>query len=414
LPWQSVLAASIRLARTGHRVGPTEAAALSKAWPALKQDARALSLFAGSGKKSPKASAWVKRTVLADVLERIAREGQSGFYRGTVAESIVRALGDSPQLSLDDLAQYRARWRAPRRVEYRGLAVETMPLPSAGGVALTESLLMLDRQDISKFPSGSEMYVHLLLEIERRADRDRVLRTIDPDALTESQLTALERRYSDPHTWDAYPIDPKRTTPQLGGSKIEVPRESATTTHYSIVDAEGMLVSATTTLSAAFGANIVTDTGVVLNNTLASFSQYGLNQPHSGQRTTSSMAPTLVFDEAGPVMVLGTPGGDSIPSTLLEVTSNLVDFAMTLPAAIDAPRFHQAYAPDRARYETSHPLSANLRRKLEKMGHSWNTDWPKQGHANCILLANGVQYGYADPREGGLALAAAKPQTKAE
>jgi gamma-glutamyltranspeptidase/glutathione hydrolase len=109
-------------------------------------------------------------------------------------------------------------------------------------------------------------------------------------------------------------------------------------------------------------------------------------------------------------MVLGTPGGDTIASTLLEVLSNLVDYAMTLPAAIDAPRFHQSFWPDRARYETSHPLSVPVRRGLEKIGHFWNSNSAKQGHANCVLLNREMALGYADPREGGLALAARTPR----
>jgi len=409
LPWDQVTLASIRLARSGHRVGATEAHALQKSWQLLKSDRSAASLFAVTGNKPPKAGTWVKRIALAETLERIRVEGRNGFYRGPVANSIIRALGDTPQLTLKDLDEYQPRWRVSRQFTYRGLLLETMPLPSAGGVALTESVVLLEQFDPSSFPLNSAKRAHLLLEIERRADYDRLLRAADPEALTASQWTSLEQHYTDAHAWDKFPIDLQHATPNLGQTKETAAQESANTTHFSLVDAEGMLVSATMTLSAAFGSKIVTDTGVVLNNTLASFSQSGLNQPHSGQRTTSSMAPTFVFDQDGPVMVLGTPGGDTIASTLLEVLSNLVDYGMSLPAAIDAPRFHQSFWPDRARYETSHPLPAPVRKRLEQIGHFWDSNSPKQGHANCILLNREMALGYADPREGGLALAARAP-----
>ena len=406
MTWDQVTAPAIRLAQMGHRVFETEASALKRAWPQLKTDSRALALYASPGKKEPpRAGEWVKRLALGDTLERIRKEGRSGFYSGTVADSIIAALGERPQITQSDLDEYKPHWRAPRQFTYRGLLVETMPLPSAGGAALTESLKLLEQFDPSHFAWNSAKRAHLLLEIERRADYDRILQAADPEALTASQLQSLEQRYTNAHAWDTFPIDLEHATPDLGATAITVATESANTTHFSLVDADGMLVSATMTLSAAFGAKIVTSTGVVLNNTLASFSQSGLNQPHPRQRTTSSMAPTLVFDELGPVMVLGTPGGDTIASTLLEIFSNLVDYGLTLPAAVDAPRFHQSYWPDRARYETSHPLPAVARKRLAKMGHKWAKS-AKQGHANCILLSGATAMGYADPREGGLALAA--------
>lgn len=406
LPWKRVTLGAIRLAESGHRVGMAEANALNKAWPALKLDARARQLFAAANGRAPRARAWVKRPALAHTLERIRDAGPDGFYRGDVAESIVRALGEHSQITLTDLTEYRARWRSPRRFTYRGLLVETMPLPSAGGAALTEELALLERFDVGKMARNSAGYLHLLLEIQRRADFDRVNLATDPDRLSADQLASLEAHFLDSHAWDSNPIDPKRATPELTVTPLAGLSESANTTHFSLVDADEMVVSATLTLSAAFGSKIVTDSGVTLNNTLASFAETGLNQPHPRQRTTSSMAPTLVFDTNGPVLVLGTPGGDTISSTLMQVISNLVDFRMPLDEAVDAPRIHQSFASNRARYETSHPLSRTVRKELQEIGHDWDSGWSKQGHANCIVLTQSTAAGYADPREGGLALAA--------
>ncbi len=414
LPWNRLMLGPIRLAEKGHRVGLAEAIALRKAWPLLTTHGSARAIFASENGQVPPAGAWVKRPALGHTLEKIRDQGPDGFYRGAVAESIVKALGKESQVLMQDLAQYRARWRSPRPIAYRGLLVETMPLPSAGGAALSEELNLLEQYDASHMRYGSASYIHVLLEIQRRADFDRVSLATDPDRLNAEQFNALESRFRDPHAWDAYPIDPNRATAHLREPPRASLSESVNTTHFSLVDAEQTVVSATMTLSAAFGSKIVTETGITLNNTLASFAESGANQPHPGQRTTSSMAPTLVFDESGPVLVLGTPGGDSIASTLMEVLSNLVDFSMTLDAAINAPRFHQSFAPDQARYETSRPLKLAVRKQLTRIGHNLLGNSAKQGHANCILITNTEVFGYADPREGGLALAARlrKPPTE--
>lgn len=405
LPWSRVTIDAIRLAQKGHHVGPREAIALRQAWPTLSKSPAARGLFALQNGLPPSVGAWVKRPTLGRTLERIRDQGSDGFYRGEVAESVVKSLGTESQLSLQDLTEYRPRWRNPRRMTYRGLIVETMPLPSAGGVALSEGLALLERFDVGKMQYGSAGHLHLLLEIQRRADHDRVLIATDPDQIGIEQLLRFETRVRDPHAWDEYPIDPMRATPSLQELATNKLHESPDTTHFSVVDADRTVVSATMTLSAAFGSKLVTETGIPLNNTLASFAQAGANQPHPRQRTTSSMAPTLVFDDTGPVLVLGTPGGDTIASTLLEVLSNIVDFGMSLDTAVDAPRVHQSFTPDRARFEGSRPIGITVRRELMKMGHIVTGKAGKQGHANCILLINSEVFGYADPREGGLALA---------
>jgi gamma-glutamyltranspeptidase/glutathione hydrolase len=174
------------------------------------------------------------------------------------------------------------------------------------------------------------------------------------------------------------------------------------------VDAGGMVVSLTTTLSASFGAKLMAPgTGVLLGNAVASFGSVGENQPVPGRRTTSSMAPTLVLRDGNPVLVLGTPGGDTIPSTLTLLVRRLVDHGSSLDDAIDAPRFHHGFVPDRVRTEAARPLGKLLETELEARGHRLTPSWAVQGDANCLLLQGRVAFGYADPRDGdGLALAA--------
>ena len=182
------------------------------------------------------------------------------------------------------------------------------------------------------------------------------------------------------------------------------------TTHLSVADRDGMVVSLTTTLSAGFGARIAAaGTGVVFNNSLAAFGTAGDSQPAPGRRTTSSMAPTLVLKDDKPVLVLGTPGGDTIASTLVQVLRHVVDHGMTLDAAVAAPRIHHGFAPDEVRYERPRSPPKPVLDELVRRGHKLSRVTKVMGDANSILLADGVAWAVADRREGGRALAAKKP-----
>jgi len=170
------------------------------------------------------------------------------------------------------------------------------------------------------------------------------------------------------------------------------------------------VVSLTTTLSASFGAKLTAPgTGIVLNNSVASFSRTGQNQPAPGRRTTSSMAPTLVLDGERVILVLGTPGGDTIPSTIVQVLRGVVDHGLALDQAVAAPRIHQSFLPDRARYESKRPLASEVLLGLKGRGHKIKGSHLAMGDANVLLLDNDLASGVADPRGAGLALAAAVP-----
>jgi gamma-glutamyltranspeptidase/glutathione hydrolase len=186
-------------------------------------------------------------------------------------------------------------------------------------------------------------------------------------------------------------------------------RELEHTTHFAVIDAAGTVVSCTTTLSASYGARVlVPGTGIVLNNSAASFATVGANLPAPGRRTISSMAPTLVLDRDQPVLVLGTPGGDTIGGTVVQVFRNMVDYGMTLADAVNAPRIHHGFVPDSVRLEITHRPPKHVIRGLEQLGHRISKAGLPIGDANTIAIVDGVAWGYADPREGGLA-AAAKP-----
>jgi len=412
LPLETLLKPAIELSLRGHRIGPRQAAVLAWSWPALSKDPAARKSFGEADGKHPLAEgALLKRPELATTLTRIAKEGDMGFYRGATAKALVAALRAPGMITLDDLSSYKAALREPLVFRYRGLTIETMPPPSAGGVALAQTLLMLEQLGAHRLARGSPDELHLFIEASRRAHAERRFAVTDPDRLAPEELAARRRRWTDPlYLLAREPrIDPEHATPSAAVHPLypAAMLELEHTTHFGVVDRDGMVVSCTTTLSAGFGARIVAaGTGVVLNNSVAAFGTAGDSQPEPGRRTTSSMAPTLVLRDGQPVLVLGTPGGDTIPSTLAQVLRNAVDYAMPLDAAVDAPRVHHGFAPDEVRFEKPRTPAKSVLDELVRRGHRLSKITKPIGDANSILLEGGTAWAVADRREGGLALAA--------
>jgi len=412
LPRSAVLAPAIDLAR-GHRLGMHQAALLAGSFKSLSLDPAARAIF-GKGKKPLVAGERVVQRDLAATLTRISEHGRDGFYAGPTAVALIglsRGL-----ITSDDLAAYQAKWREPVRFAYHDLTVEVMPPPSAGGVAVTQMLLMLQAVHAEALPHDSPEELHAFIEAARRAQAERRYGVVDPDALSPAQRARKAARWLDPNAWlGPSPIDPEHATPSasLRAPLNDDPAESEHTTHFSVVDAEGMVVSCTTTLSASYGAKLVLPgTGVVLNNSVASFSNSGDNQPVGGRRTVSSMAPTLVLAGNDPVLVLGTPGGDTIPSTIVQVLRHIVDHGESLSAAVDAPRVHHGFLPDRVRYEPRNAPPAATLRGLTRLGHKLSPASRAIGDANELLIQGKIAWAYADPREFGLALAARPAPTR--
>ena len=182
-------------------------------------------------------------------------------------------------------------------------------------------------------------------------------------------------------------------------------KELEHTTHLAAIDADGNVASLTTTLSASFGAKVMA-AGFMLNNSLAAFGTAGEATPKPERRTPTSMSPTLVLSGDETVLVLGTPGGDTIPNTVVQVLRNLVDYGMTLDRAVDAPRIHHGFVPDEIRFESGHPPPRAVLAELRKRGHRLSSKTHAIGEANSIAVSAGTAYGYADPRGAGLAAAA--------
>lgn len=412
LPRAAVIAPAISLAR-GHALGSHQADLLAGSFRALSLDPAARAIFS-KDKRPLAAGATLVQRDLAATLERISDRGRDGFYTGQTAQALsglARGLISAP-----DLAAYQAKWREPLRFDYEGLTVEVMPPPSAGGVAVTQTLLMLQALHAGALAHDSAAELHLFIEASRRAQLERRFAVIDPDALSPEAQAKKRARWLDPNAWLAStPIDADHATPSVSihAPVTEAPHEFEHTTHFSVVDADGMVVSCTTTLSASYGAKLVLPgTGVVLNNSVASFSSSGENQPVGGRRTVSSMSPTLVLDGDQPLLVLGTPGGDTIPSTVVQVLRHVVDHGESLSHAVDAPRVHHGFLPDEVRYEPRNAPPAAVLRELTRRGHQLKPGRAAIGDANEILIRDGVAWAYADTREFGLALSAKPAATR--
>jgi gamma-glutamyltranspeptidase/glutathione hydrolase len=408
LPLKELVQPAIDLARKGHRLGVRQGAVLGWAWPKLKGDPDARRIF-GHGKTPRKQGEQLRQPELAKTIERIAEHGDAGFYEGVTAQRIARAMRAHGGLVTEaDLRAYRAKERTPLHFTYRGFEVDTMPPPSMGGVAFALVALELQHARAYKAAPKSARAQHLFIEAARRAYAERRTVGADPDFNTSASV-ALAHLLDPARIAARLPaIDPDHATAsaELRAEVVEQPAESQQTTHFSVVDALGNAVSCTYTLSASYGAKVVVpETGVVLNNSLGAFSATGVNTVASGKRMASSMTPTLVSQAGKLVLVLGSPGGDTIPNTVAQVFRNLIDWNLPIDEAVAYGRLHMQWLPDRVRVERLTPPPRAVLDDLKRRGHAIDLDAMPIGDANNILIdaRTGVAWGYADPREGGRA-----------
>src|SRR6266850_479905 len=408
LPWATLLAPAIRLAQ-GHVLDSArsrdigyEAALLAK-FPA----SRAQFLVHDS---APPPGTMFRQPDLARTLQLISDSGPDVFYRGQIADLIVAEMQRGGGLmTKEDLGRYRAKWRTPVQLTYRGYNIYSMPPPSSGGVTMGEILNILEGYDT--LPAfGTAAYVHLLTEAMRRAFIDRNHWLGDPDFVEMPLDRLLSKSYA---ATLRSQIDPQRATPTPQATSGS---EGMNTTHYSVVDAKGNAAAVTTTLNGGFGSGVtVTGAGFLLNNEMDDFTSapgkpnmYGLVQGEANaiepnKRMLSAMTPSIVTDSTGQVqLVLGTPGGPTIITTVTEVILNVLDHRMSLGAAVAAPRMHHQALPDVTRYEHG-GLSDETVAALRAMGHVIEVRG-RQGTVAAIQRTAGGWVGVADPRYAGGAL----------
>src|SRR5436853_6016168 len=365
LPWAKVLAPAIRLAHE-HALD----AARSRS---IAEEAERLALFPASAKQflvdghAPAPGARFRQPELARTLQLIADSGPSAFYKGQIAELIAAEMQRGHGLiTRDDLERYQPKWRTPVQISYRGYTIYSMPPASSGGVTMGEILNILEGYDTLP-PFGSAGYVHLETEAMRRAFIDRNRWLGDPACVSMPPDRLLTKSYAAQLRAEIGPRKATPTPPFAAGGD-----ESLETAHYSVVDADGNAAAVTTTLNGGFGSAVtVQGAGFLLNNEMDDFAaapgqpnQYGLVQGEANaiapkKRMLSAMTPSIVLDRDGKLfMVVGTPGGPTIITSVFQVIVNVVDFKMSLADAVAAPRIHHQALPDIIGYERNGLLPA--------------------------------------------------------
>ena len=346
---------------------------------------------------------------LAKTLERIRDNGRDGFYKGETAKLIVAEMERGKGLiTLEDLEQYEAVWRTPVTGDYRGYEFISMPPPSSGGIALAQLFNAIEPFDLGEMGFLSTNAVHLMTEAERRAYADRAAHLGDPDFYDVPRNGLTNRNYTQTRMAS---FSPDRATPSTEiDAGAPAPKESEETTHLSVIDPWGNAVSVTTTLNGGMGSKVfVGGAGFLLNNEMDDFSvkpgipnMYGLvggeaNAIAPGKRMLSSMTPSIVAKDGKLFMVVGTPGGSTIITSVFQTIVNVIDFDMTMQQAVSAPRFHHQWLPDVLQTEAN-ALDSMVIVNLEAKGHKLRARGTI-GRVDAILvLSNGKLEAGADPR----------------
>ncbi len=317
---------------------------------------------------------------LAHTLKLMRDKGRAGFYEGETADKIVAEMKrGNGVLSLEDLKKYDAAWRTPLHSRYRGYEIIGMPPPSSGGIMLAQMFSLMEGYPVGDYPFHGVEEVHLTTEIERRAFADRAAYMGDADFYPVPVDKLLNPGYVKQHFAD---YDPQRATPSKAVKEGNLARVSEQTTHISIVDEAGGAVSLTTTLNDNYGCRVIVGgAGFVLNNEMDDFSVkpgvpnlYGAiggeaNAIQPAKRMLSSMTPTIVARDGKLFMTVGTPGGTTIITSVMQVISNVVDYKMTMTQAVQAKRVHHQWTPDLVFYEKD-ALTQEIVDRLKKMGYA--------------------------------------------
>ncbi len=377
LSFKQLIEPAIELAEKGFRITEREAASLNGLQESLRKYNTVAPVF-------QKTTPWITgdtliQTDLANTLKRIRDNGAAGFYEGETAWLIEAEMKrGGGYVTEEDLKNYKAKWRTPHQFNYKGYTIVSMPMPSSGGVLLHQMLKMVEDKPLQSYGYNSAAAVQLMAEAERRAyaDRGQYMGDADFYAVPVATLTSeayLKKRMSD-------------YTPDKAGNSIEIKpgsamvKESEETTHISVVDNYGNAVSVTTTLNDSYGSKtVVGGAGFFLNDEMDDFSikpgvpnMYGAiggeaNAIVPGKRMLSSMTPTIVLQKGKPFLVVGTPGGTTIPTSVYQTIINVIDFKLSTTDAVNGAKFHHQWLPDELMIERSFPYPT--RATLQKMGY---------------------------------------------
>jgi gamma-glutamyltranspeptidase/glutathione hydrolase len=418
MKWADVCEPAWKLARDGFPV-----------WyhleQSLKSSSRNLALFPDSHRiflrngKPYEDGEIFQQPELAATFERLVKNGPREFYEGETARLIADSMRKHANgwMTMDDLKNYQVKERVPLRTNYRGHEIITMPPPSSGGIALIEMLNILSRYDLKSMGFNSSRELHVKVEAMRRAFADRAEFLGDADFVKVPVAGLTSPKYADKL---AATINVNRAT---ASQKIKhgqpTAYESPETTHFTVVDKDGNVVSNTYTLNGSFGGfATVEGTGILLNNEMDDFAakpgspnMYGLIQSEQNavaprKRPLSAMTPTIVLKDGKLWFACGSPGGPTIINTVLQTLINVIDHGMTIQEAVDAPRIHHQWMPDEIAYE-ARGIVQDVMSKLQQMGHRFAAR-PRAAMGDCeaIMIEDktGVRLGASDPRRGGKAI----------
>jgi len=409
LPLEEVLAPAIRQAKNGIKVSYDLEKAIQDT-EQLRLDPESLKIYFPNNEVIKENSIF-KRPDLEKTLTIIAKEGKDGFYKGDIAKAMVFAMNQNNGLfKMEDFASYEAQIRDPIVGSYRGNLVFTAGPPSGGGITLLTALNILSFYDLKRYKSDSATTYHLLAEAIRRGHNNRSHFVGDPDYfdVPVKKLLSKERTIE-----LAKSIDLKKATKSTVVKPLELTKESRDTTHYSIIDSEGNAVSNTYTLGYSFGSGVtIPGTGILMNNQMNNFAyRYGDkkergrgastgNRFEPGKNPMSTMAPTMIFNEEGKLMLItGSPGGSLIPAAILRVITGVIDFDLDIGQATMLPRVHKDWPKTGILYERT--VNSDVVRIINKrIGHKMTPEHT-MGSTQSIHIINGVNYGYADLRRPG-------------
>ena len=379
LPMEKLIQPAIDLAEQGFAITEREASLLNNQMQYFNDHNKVPTVFQRN-------TAWKQGDILiqkdlAETLKLIQKNGEKGFYEGKTAELIVAEMKrGNGIITLNDLKNYKVAERKPIVFNYKGNAIISMPLPSSGGILLAQMLKMSGYENLEKYQQNSTEAVQIMVEAERRAFADRAEFMGDPDFITDNTSMLISDEYLKKR-WKSFNVN--KATPSSEVGKITPqPKESTETTHISVIDKEGNAVAVTTTLNGLYGSKVVVaGAGFFLNNEMDDFSikpgvpnMFGAvggeaNKIEPGKRMLSSMTPTIVMKNDKPYIIVGTPGGTTIPTSVYQSIVNIIDFKLSPGTTVNAPKFHHQWLPETVMVENNFPETTlqNLEKKNYKI-----------------------------------------------
>lgn len=407
LPWKDLLQPAIDLASKGFAITKQQAGEFNRYQERFKK-------FNPNGAAIIRDAEWKEgdnfvQLELAETLKRIAEQGRDGFYKGKTAEFIVAEMKrGNGIISLKDLEDYQAAWRDPIVGMYKNYKIISMPPPSSGGVALMALLQSVQNYPLKKWGFQSDSTVRAMVEAERRVYADRATHLGDPDFYRVPVANLTDAKFNQERMSK---VSLEKATPSDDVKASKFPGyESEQTTHYSIVDKDGNAVSLTTTINGSYGSLVWVDgAGFLLNNEMDDFSvkpgspnMYGLlggkaNSVEPGKRMLSAMTPTIVEEDGKLKMVVGTPGGSTIITSVFQTILNVLEFDMTAQESVSAARFHHQWKPDVIDVEEG-AIDEKTRQSLSEDGYKINKRGPIGRVENIVILKNGKLQTGADHR----------------